>query len=164
MNYQNLIRQAYQLAADESTDISTKCGALLIHPDDGHVILGGVNSFVNSDMATNPKNYDRPRKYWVTEHAERAVILKAAQRGISTSGLIMVAPWAACPDCARAIVLAGIPLVVAHKQAYKQTPERWMEMVITGIEILEGGGVTYHLFDGSIDGCENLFNGKIWYP
>jgi dCMP deaminase len=164
MNYQDLMRVAYQLAADESTDTSTKCGALLIHPDDGRVILGGVNSFVNSDMAAHPKNYERPRKYWVTEHAERAAILKAAKRGISTSGLIMVAPWAACPDCARAIVLAGIPLVVSHKRAFDQTPKRWIELVIAGIEILKGGGVTYHLFEDHIAGCENLFNGDIWYP
>ena len=76
----------------------------------------------------------------------------------------MVCPWACCSDCARAIVLAGIPLVVAHKQAFAMTPERWREEIAVGLEILEGGGVTYHLLDSKIGEVENLFNGEVWYP
>lgn len=164
MDYKELMREAYQLAYDESTDTSTKNGALLVDPIDGHVIIGGVNSFTDPEMASNPKNYERPRKYQVTEHAERAVIYKAASRGIKTKNLIMVCPWACCSDCARGIVLAGIPIVVAHKQAYNMTPERWREEVAVGLEILNGSGVTYYLYDGDIDGVENLFNGEVWYP
>ena len=164
MNYPELMRSAYQLACEESTDTSTKNGALLVHPIDKTVMVGGVNAFVNPDMTSDPQNYERPRKYQVTEHAERAVIYKAAKRGIRTEGLIMVCPWACCSDCARAIVLAGIPLVVAHKQAFDGTPERWREEVDVGLEILGGGGVTYHLLDSKIGGVGNLFNGEVWYP
>jgi dCMP deaminase len=164
MDYQEFMRGAYQLAYEESTDTSTKNGALLIHPIDETVLVGGVNSFVDPDMASDPRNYDRPRKYQVTEHAERAVIYKAASHGIRTKGLIMVCPWACCSDCARAIVLAGIPLVVAHKQAFAMTPDRWREEIDVGLEILEGGGVTYNLLDSEIGGVKNLFNGKVWCP
>lgn len=164
MDYQDLLRSAYQLACDESTDISTKVGAMLIDPIDGHIMVGGVNSFTDPDMASDSQNYERPRKYKVTEHAERAAIYKAARRGIPTKGLIMVCPWACCSDCARGIALAGIPLVVAHKQAYEKTPQRWRDEVDVGMEILSGAGVTYYLFDGDINGVENLFNGEIWYP
>lgn len=164
MDYKDLMRQAYQLAFDESTDTSTKNGAVLVNPIDGHVMIGGVNAFTDPNMATDAKNYERPRKYKVTEHAERAAIYAAAQNGIATKGLIMVCPWACCSDCARGIVLAGIPLVVAHKQAYDRTPDRWREEVAIGIEILQGAGVVYHLFDGDIQDVENLFNGEIWYP
>jgi dCMP deaminase len=165
IDYQDLMREAYQLAYDESTDTSTKNGAVLVDPVDGYIMVGGVNSFTDADMASESRNYERPRKYQVTEHAERAVIYKAARQGTATKGLIMVCPWACCSDCARGIVLAGIPLVVAHKQAYDKTPERWREEVIVGLEILEGGGVTYYQYDNeNIGGVENLFNGEVWYP
>lgn len=168
MNYQKLMREAYQVAANESTDTSTKNGALLIDPlvevFEGFILAHGVNSFTDSGMASNLENFERPRKYQVTEHAERAVIYTAARRGICTEGLIMVCPWACCSDCARAIVLAGITLVVAHKQAQDKTPKRWQEEVEVGMEILQGGGVEYQLFDGNIQGVDNLFDGKVWQP
>lgn len=157
----NLLRQAYQLARC-STDISTKNGALLVR--DGRVIVGGVNSFTNAGQALDPRNHERPRKYKVTEHAERAAIYKAARQGIATEGLIMVCPWASCPDCARAIVLAGISLVIVHKQAHDRTPPRWREEIALGLEILRDRGVGYLLFDGQIGGVKNLFNGEMWYP
>jgi dCMP deaminase len=162
MNHRDLLRQAYQLAR-ESTDTSTKNGALLV-AHTGQILAGGVNSFTDAEQALDPQNYERPRKYKVTEHAERAVIYKAARLGIGTEGLIMVCPWASCPDCARAIVLAGIPLVVGHRQAYNKTPPRWLEEVALGLEILQGGGVTYQMFDGSIGGVVNLFDGEFWMP
>jgi len=164
IDYQDLMRRAYQLADDRSTDISTKVGAVLVDPVDGEVMVAGVNSFTDPDMASDSRNYERPRKYQVTEHAERAAIYSAAKCGTPTKGLIMVCFWACCSDCARAIVLAGVPLVVAHKQAFEKTPERWREEIDIGLEILAGGGVTYHLFDGDINGVENLFNGEVWCP
>jgi dCMP deaminase len=164
MDYQKLMREAYLWAYEESTDTSTKNGAVLVDPVSEAMMVGGVNSFVNDDMSSDPRNYKRPRKYKVTEHAERAVIYKAARLEICTKGLIMVCPWACCSDCARAIVLAGIPLVVAHKQAFAMTPDRWREEIDVGLEILEGGGVTYNLLDSEIGGVENLFNGEVWYP
>jgi dCMP deaminase len=159
--YKALLRQAYQLAR-ESTDTSTKNGALLIRCE--RIVAGGVNSFTDQSQLLDPRNHERPRKYKVTEHAERAVIYKAARLGIATEGLIMVCPWASCPDCARAIVLAGISLVVGHRQAYDKTPSRWQEEVAFGLEILQGGGVGYQMFDGQIGGVENLFDGKVWNP
>jgi dCMP deaminase len=162
--YRNLMRRAYQLAQDRSTDTSTKNGALLVNPFSGFVVARGVNSFTDSEMVNDPKNHERPHKYKVTEHAERAVIYRAAFQGHRTHGLVMVCPWACCADCARGIVLAGISKVVAHQQAYDKTPERWREEVEIGIEILKGGGVEYELLDAKIGDVENLFNGKVWHP
>ena len=163
MNFKDLMREAYQVALEESTDTSTKNGAVLVDSD-GRVLVGGANAFTNPAMADDPRNRERPRKYQVTEHAERAAIYEAARAGIAVSGLTMVCPWACCSDCARGIVLAGIPLVVAHKQAYDMTPERWREEVAVGIEILKGSGVEYMLYDGKIGGVQNLFNGEVWQP
>jgi dCMP deaminase len=157
----DLLRQAYQLAYT-STDTSTKNGALLV--GEGRIIVGGVNAFTDAEQALDPRNHERPRKYKVTEHAERAAIYEAARLGICTDGLIMVCPWAACPDCARAIKLAGIRSVVVHKQAHDRTPPRWREETALGLEILCGGGVLYQMFDGQIGDVENLFDGRVWHP
>ncbi len=163
MNFRPLLREAYRLAFDQSTDTSTKNGAILVDSD-GYILVGSVNAFTNPGMANDPRNRERPRKYKVTEHAERAAIYKAARAGISTSGLTMVCPWACCSDCARGIILAGIPLVVAHQRAFDMTPERWREEVDIGIEILRGSGVEYVLYSGEIGEVENLFNGEVWRP
>ncbi len=161
--FRDLMLCAYKVAYHESTDANTKIGALLIN-DDGKVLVSGANAFIDPAMTLLPANHERPRKYKITEHAERASIYKAAMLGIPLQGQTMVCPWACCTDCARAIVLSGIKLVVAHQQAYDMTPERWQEEVSLGIKILEGGGVNYTLFDGEIGSVENLFNGKVWYP
>lgn len=165
LDLRDLMRRAYKLAHAESTDTSTKVGAVLIDPDTNRIVSSGVNAFTDSSMALDPRNRERPRKYKLTEHAERATIYKAARLGIATDGLTMVCPWACCPDCARAIVLAGILIVYAHKQAYDKTPPRWREEVNLGIEILRRGGVKYLLYDAEIgENTVNLFDGEIWYP
>ncbi len=162
--YIHLMREAYKEAHCMSTDISTKVGAVLVGLFGPTIFTRGVNSFVDVKMANDPRNHERPRKYQVTEHAERAAIYRAAKLGLCTKGLTMVCPWAACPDCARAIVLAGITMVVAHQQVHDKTPERWHEEMAVGREILERGGVEYHLLNARISNVENLFDGKIWYP
>ncbi len=154
----DLMRPAYQFAYDNSTDTSTKVGALLV-TEHCEVVTWGVNAHTNSAQLKDARNFERPRKYKVTEHAERASIYQAARKGIATEGLMMVCPWACCPDCARAIVLAGITQVYAHKAAFDMTPPRWREEVELGVEILEGSGVRYHLYEGTIDKFKNLFDG-----
>jgi dCMP deaminase len=98
------------------------------------------------------------------EHAERDVIYEAARAGTRTLDRIMVCPWACCAPCARAIVLSGIGKVVAHRQAYEITPERWLKQISDGLEILKAGRVEYELIDAKIGYVQNRFNGKIWHP
>lgn len=160
----DILRYAYQRAADESSDTSTKVGAVLLDPTSGKIVVWGVNSFTNPGQYLHPKNRERPRKYKVTEHAERAAIYKAARYGLPTNGLVMVATWACCPDCARAIVLAGIMEVYAHKKTYEMTPPAWMPEIELGIEILAGSGVNYKLIDGDVGGVVGLFNQREWRP
>jgi len=158
----DLMREAYAEAAEFSDDRSTKNGALLVSPEG--VVLRDSNRFPAESLAYNPVNHERPRKYAFTEHAERAVIYKAATFGICTRGLTMVCPWACCAECARAIVMAGITKVVAHKQAHTITPDRWRQSILEGREILAAGKVEYELWGGKVGGVENLFNGEVWTP
>jgi hypothetical protein len=61
-------------------------------------------------------------------------------------------------------VLSGIRKVVAHKQAYDITPDRWRESIAIGLEILRAGGVEYELLDAKIGYVQNRFDGRLWNP
>lgn len=151
---------AYQLAL-QSDDRSTKNGALICN--EGWNILGGFNHIVKG-YGRKPEHHERPFKYWITEHAERDVILKAAAKGIKLSGLTMVANWVACPDCARAIALSGIACVICHEECMARTPDRWKEMVDAGCSILQNYGVELIRWSGKVGNITNLNNGEIWFP
>lgn len=154
------LRSAYQIAL-LSTDRSTKNGAIIC--SQGFNVIAATNKHAPG-YGDDPEHHERPMKYDVTEHAERAVILKAARKGISLKGLTLVANWVACPDCARAIVLAGISTVVCHKECQDRTPERWRRQVELGLEIMKHGGVEVISWSGKIGGVKNLNNGKWWEP
>jgi dCMP deaminase len=153
---------AYE-TAQLSTDLSTKNGAILIR--DSFPLVSGFNHHVRGFEGV----HERPLKYDVTEHAERAVIYAAAKFGIQTDGLTLVANWVACPDCARAIVEAGIRQVICHKECQDRTnnvrPDGsgWKESVALGLNILKKGGVELIEWSGHV-GIENLNNGEIWTP
>jgi dCMP deaminase len=147
-----------------SNDRSTKNAALLVKRLDPLPLAMGVNHFVPGFPDTDETLHERPLKYRVTEHAERAAIYDAAANGVATYGLTMVCPWACCSDCARAIVLSGIRTVVGHKQAADMTPPRWKEEVDMGLDILARGGVKFICLDAKIGHVKNLFNGEVWLP
>jgi dCMP deaminase len=154
------MRAAY-LAALKSTDRSTKIGAVLV--DSGWNVVTRCNSHITG-YGDEPSHHERPLKYQITEHAERAVILEAARQGIKTEGLTLVANWVCCPDCARAIVLAGIRQVISHRQCMDRNRPEWKPMIDTGLEILRRGGVELIVWDGVIGDIENLNGGQVWRP
>jgi len=154
----------YRIAKLHSTDHSTHNGAILIDEDgDLRTLASGYNSHL-SGWGNKDEHHERPLKYSLTEHAERAVIYRAASKGVCTKGLTMVANWVACPDCARGIVLAGIRRVVCHKQCMDRTPPRWKEMIDLGLEMCEKNGVEVVQWDGLVEGIFNLNNGETWQP
>jgi dCMP deaminase len=156
-----LMRSAYG-AAINSDDRVTKNGAAIINSG-GDVLVRGWNHFVDG-WGDDEAHHERPFKYSVTEHAERDVIYKAANVGVACQGKTMIANWVACPECARAIKLAGIKLVICHKECMDRTPDRWAEMVALGLSILKKGGVELVQWSGKVDRVQNLNNGEIWEP
>lgn len=161
---QRLLQHAYRLALN-SKDLSTQNGAFVCEAD-GRAVVEGVNNLPPGVKITAAR-LDRPLKYKFTEHAERAAIFAAARQGKKLEGLTLVAPWLACADCARAIVLAGIRNCLSHKQAHEKglLHVRWKEEVETGLTILEEGGVSVTYYDGPIGNTEPvLFNGVHWRP
>lgn len=156
-----LLRRAYEHAETNSADPNTRIGTVLVQ--NGRPLVFGTNKFPQGVVAT-PERLVRPVKYDYMEHAERAVIYSAAKLGIATSDVMMIATWAACKDCARAIVESGIRCLITHKQARDNGPDSWTESVRIGDGILREAGVRLILWDGIVEGCVNLLGGRYWHP
>lgn len=133
-----MLVKAYTFALN-SPDPSTQNGAIVISGDGGAPIFG-CNTFTWG-MKPSPKRLERPLKYTYVEHAERNAIFAAASVGAALEGGIMWCPWAACTECARAIVQVRIKTLVRHKQASDRSPERWIESIALADEILLVGDV-----------------------
>lgn len=158
------LSDAYRTAYLFSHDKSTKVGAILVDTKTMRKVAFGANMFVTANHGEDPKNHTRPHKYDMIEHAERTAIYTAALYGECTQGLSLIATWACCPDCARAIVMAGIKDVYTHVKSYYRTPPAWLPKINLGVQILCDAGVGYHLIKGDIGNVPALMNGEVWYP
>lgn len=153
--------QAAYRQATKSPDKSTQVGAVIC--DSGWNVAYGYNDFMPG-FGNLPRDHERPLKYSLVEHAERNAIFAAVRKNVNLKGLTMYANWASCPDCARAIVLSGLGEVIVHRACMLRTPERWRELVDTGLLILKRGGVKVTEWSGVVGGVKNLNNGEWWCP
>jgi len=127
----DLLREALRHAAANSHDQRTQVGA----------VLATRSRLVYAANVIPPGIRHHADKYAITEHAERAAIYKAAACGIPTAGAKLYAPWFACHDCARAIILAGIAEVIGLASLANATPERWRREVAEATQMLQDAGV-----------------------
>lgn len=153
------LRYAYTLATD-SPDPSTQCGAA-VYTAEGNFLAGACNTFTKGVKPTQER-LTRPLKYSFIEHAERGAIF--ASCFMSESPKIMVAPWAACTDCARAIIQSGIEVLIRHKQASDRSPARWIESIDFADKLLVDGGVEIIDYDGFLNGPEIWHCEERWVP
>jgi len=110
-----------EAAALLSRDKTTKLGAVVVR--DRVVLATGFNGFPRGVWGADEKRYERPEKYFWTEHAERNAIYCAARVGHALQGGTLYCRWLPCVDCARAVIQAGIQEIVY----WEGTPERWAE-------------------------------------
>jgi dCMP deaminase len=148
MTQADYLREALRYAQGNSHDYTTKVGAVIVA---GKQMIYAANRLV--------AKIDGADKYAVTEHAERAAIYKAAATGIPLAGATMYAPWFACTDCARGIVLAGIREVVGLVSLRQATPRRWAENLEMADEILRRGGVNVRWLNETL-GATIRFDGR----
>jgi dCMP deaminase len=152
------LRRAYAVALG-SPDTSTQNGAIVFDRD-GMLIGQGCNSFTAGTTVT-AELLERPKKYAFIEHAERNAIYSATRVGIPPA--TMVCAWAACADCARAIVQAGITSLIRHVR--EDTTGRWGESIEWGDEILRAAGVDIINVTDELGGCVPiLFSGQEFHP
>lgn len=131
--------------ANLSPDPSTQNSAVLCR----EALFGGVDvltpTYAVNEFPRGVKyedsRWERPIKYSYVEHAERNCIYIAAKKGIAALDTVMVSPWAACADCARAIIQSGIFKIVTLEPTERDTHERWHESVEIGNQMLDEAGV-----------------------
>lgn len=162
MKHAHYLAKAYELAA-KSRDASNQNGALIVS-NRGRINAIGWNRFPYGVNFTTERAESRPQKYRYFEHAERDAIYHAAGRGCRLVNRTMYCPWAACCDCARAIVGTRLKRLVVHKQRMELTPERWQEDVQAAWEMLSEAGVELVQYDGPIDWDVVTVNGRLWSP
>jgi len=153
------LRLAY-LVASFSLDPSSQCGALL-YDRGGDLVAYGCNELAPG-MEICDANFERPRKYAVVEHAERLAILRAGMRPVLP--YIMVAPWAACADCARATTIVGVSFLIRHGDCMDRPAVRWRESISLADEILEAGACRVHEFRGTLGATPVRMDGELWNP
>lgn len=143
MNQDKLITISY-LAALSSPDPSTQNGAVLVDQIGyrGTILGIGYNHFPEG-VSDAFWHGDKEEKYARVVHAETSAILNAACNGRSTNGSTLVCGWAACSNCAKHIVEAGIKKLVRHsfEQNVGTTGNYWYEDCLVGDEIMKNAGV-----------------------
>lgn len=151
------LREACRHAADRSEDSHTQVGVVLVAAS-GRSIYAS-NRFP-AGVARHQHRMDREEKYMYMEHAERAAIYKAAACGLPTAGSRLYAPWAACTDCARAIISAGVREVVGLIVLRNATPERWRKTIWTADQMLMEAGVGVRWVNEKL-GVAVMFDGRV---
>lgn len=169
----NLVYDAY-IVAQDSPDPSTQNGGLLWNPE-GRLIGVDCNRFPTGVEYTDAR-WERPLKYEVIEHAERNTIFWASALGRATMNSTMVVPWAACSDCARAIIQAGVKRLVRHKAATHHSNEvaapgkDWSGSITTADEMMLEAGVQIIDLDWNFaehkasEGLTIRHCGEVWHP
>tara|TARA_R110002050_G_scaffold6839_1_gene27551 strand:- start:177 stop:665 length:489 start_codon:yes stop_codon:yes gene_type:complete len=149
------LKQAY-VYANNSQDLNTQNGALLIHPTKG-ILLGAYSSLPNRIQSTP----DKWKSDCYVVSAEMNLLCKANERGLPTMGLIVCCPWFSSCESAKAIVQAGITKVITHKDM-----STLMNYNVSMIEILQEAGIEYIQWEGKVG--EDLFsikvNGEDFFP
>lgn len=158
------LRVAYKQAI-LSPDDSTQNGAVVLNKH-GSPIGWGYNGFTDG-FKPSEDHLGRPLKYSYIEHAERNAIYSIFMKPhysllADYKPHTLVAAWAACSDCARAIVQSGIKVLIRHKRADN---DRWGDSISHGDNILRQGGVEIVEVEGNLGGCSPvLFNGEWIVP
>ena len=140
------------IMAKRSRDLSTQNGAILVSLDG--ISVPGWNDFPHGVLEADGRR-DRPVKYEYTEHAERAAIFLAAREGVRCDGATLYCLWAACADCTRAIICAGISRLVTCRWPAVRSAH-WSETVGVGERMFAEAGVEVIYHDFPVNDGETL--------
>lgn len=118
-----------------SDDPSVQNAAALVYEDE--VLGAGVNQ-IPYGVHDIEERWERPDKYLWVEHAERNAIYNTARNGGCTEGATMYCPWAACADCARAIIQSGVFKLVRLEMNHA---EGWSHSIDIGDRMMQEAGI-----------------------
>ncbi len=140
--WHNRFMDVAKLVASWSKDTSTKVGAVVVGPDK-EIRSTGYNGLVRGVDDDIPERMERPTKYDFFEHAERNAVYNACRMGTSLIGCIIYVTAMPCPDCARAIIQAGIKTVVTYRFVEKegQPQGTWRDKIGYSEQMFKEAGV-----------------------
>ena len=159
---QGMLREAYQFAYDNSTDSTTKNGAVIVK--DGGIVSKGTNRFAKGVEITKKRSTPVAERIY-QDHSERNAIYGAARVGIPLEGTEMYSTWIPCPVCANGIINSGIKRVIFHYEAAIRPHKRyWMNELKESVQLMLEAGIELVAYKGKIGGVKGLFHKKEWEP
>ena len=139
-----------KLVASWSKDPSTKCGAVIVSPDNAIVSIG-FNGFPPGVIDHQDRLNHRETKLAMTLHAETNAILFAKQ---SLKGCTMYTwPMQACSQCAAMMIQAGIK----HHTTVIHTNEKWRDSWSIAHQMFKEAGVTLYTYHSTFLERQNEF-------
>lgn len=138
MNWDTYFMNIVDTVKEKSKDPNTKIGAVIVGSDN-EIRSVGYNGFPRGLDDSVKSRYERPKKYFYTEHAERNAIYNAVRTGTHLKDCRMYTDSIPCADCARAIIQSGIKEVIVKTIDIN---ERWSESCNISMEMFEECGIT----------------------
>ena len=158
------LRQCYY-EATQSPDPSTQIGSAIVLGNQLQLDTLSFNGPTEGWEMTKYEWENKELKYQLVEHAERRAVYKAARQGLWTEGGVLVSTWAACADCARAIVEAGIKTLIRHYPPLDDATERWLQSVTMGDNILKANDIKIIDILGNIEAAPSILrSGTEFFP
>lgn len=137
-NWDNKFIELAKYIATWSKDTHTKVGAVIVN-DSNRIISTGYNGMPIGANDLIKERYEKNKKYFYFEHAERNAIYSAAEKGDSTRNSTIYTQLYPCADCARAIIQAGIKRIVCTKPDFNNV--KWGESWMIADELFKECGV-----------------------
>ena len=158
----DMLREAYQYAWENSTDDTTKNGAVIVK--DQNVISKGTNMFAKGVNITKKRSTPEAERIY-QDHSERNAIYKAARLGIPLEGSEMYSTWIPCPACVNGILFSGIKKVVFHYDAaIKKHKKYWINQLKESVNMMLETNLDVAVYKGKIGNVEGLYHKTRWEP
>jgi dCMP deaminase len=138
--------------AIESPDPSTQTGAVILDLNSNELLSEGCNEFPGG-VRYSDQRLERPLKYEFIEHAERNAIfslLRNRHEIPHDADLVMYALWAACANCARAIIQSGIRKLYTHGFYMSEDHANWDDSIKVAFEMFTEAGVQVFILDDQV--------------
>jgi dCMP deaminase len=157
----DILREAYKYAYENSTDTTTKNGAVIVR--DQNIVSRGTNTFAENVEITEKRNTAMAERVY-QDHSERNAIYQAARLGIPLEDTDIYTTWIPCPVCANAIINSGIKRVVFHYESAIKPHKEWENDLKEAIKLMLESGIVVETYKGRIGNVQGLFNKEKWEP
>jgi len=128
-----------KLVSSWSKDPSTKCGAVIVNPNN-EIVSIGFNGFPKSVIDSEERLNNRQTKLQMMVHAERNALIFAKQDLYKCT--IYTYPMMACSECAAMIIQAGI----SRHVSMITTNKNWKESFVLASQMFDEAGVNVDMY------------------